>query len=143
MAGALLLTAAIAPPIAAAPKYPRQANNINPTIDLSAHGVEFVALRLSAGGYMLDMRYRVLDIEKARTFLNTNIPATLEDHASGAILAVPVSAKLGKMRSSGRRAVEGQVLVSLFANPGQIVQAGNKVTLRIGDIVVPDITVEG
>jgi hypothetical protein len=52
-------------------------------------GVEVLGIRRTAGGYMLDFRYRVLDAEKAAPILDRRITPYLEIAESGAKLLVP------------------------------------------------------
>lgn len=107
-------------------------------------GIRAEGLRLSAAGYVLDFRYRVIDPVKAAPLLDKRIRPYLLDDASGAQLAVPDTAKLGQLRTTGRnKVVHGdRDYFILFANPGRFVQAGNKMTLVMGDMRLEDITVE-
>lgn len=107
-------------------------------------GIRTEGLRLSAAGYMLDFRYRVIDPVKAAPLLDKKIRPYLLDDASGAQLAVPDTAKLGQLRTTGRnKVVHGdRDYFILFANPGRFVQAGNKMTLVMGDMRLEDLTVE-
>jgi hypothetical protein len=65
------------------------------------------------------------------------------DEASGAQLGVPDTAKLGQLRTTGRnKVVAKQDYFILFANPGRYVQAGNRMTLVMGDLRIEHITVQ-
>ena len=106
-------------------------------------GIRMEGLRLSAAGYILDFRYRVIDPAKAAPLQDRKIRPYLLDEASGAQLGVPDTAKLGQLRTTGRnRVVSDQDYFILFANPGRFVQAGNKVTLVMGDLRIENLTVE-
>jgi hypothetical protein len=106
-------------------------------------GIRMEGLRLSAAGYMLDFRYRVIDPARAAPLLDRKIRPYLLDEASGAQLGVPDTAKLGQLRTTGRnKVVTDQDYFILFANPGRFVQAGSKMTLVMGDLRIEDITVE-
>jgi hypothetical protein len=109
--------------------------------EAQALGIEVVALRRSAAGYMLDLRYRVIDREKAAPLVDRKVQPYLLDQATGAKLFVPSSAKVGPLRQTGA-AVEGRIYFALFANPGKYVEPGRKVTLVLGDRRVPDLPVE-
>jgi hypothetical protein len=111
--------------------------------ELAPIGIELVALRVSAHGYLLDLRFRVVDIDKARSAMRETTPITLIDPVSGAVLAVPRAEKLGLLRSTAKRAQNGQILSSLFANSGHRVKAGDTVNLKIGTTTVSGIKVEG
>ncbi|MFZ2162457.1 MAG: hypothetical protein WAW02_09595 [Sideroxyarcus sp.] len=106
-------------------------------------GIRMEGLRLSSAGYILDFRYRVTDPARAAALMDRKIRPYLLDEASGAQLAVPDTAKLGQLRTSGRnKVVTNQDYFILFANPGRYVQAGNKVTLVMGDLRIEHLTVE-
>lgn len=107
-------------------------------------GIRVEGLRLSAAGYMLDFRYRVTDPAKAAPLLDKKIRPYLLDEASGAQLAVPDTAKLGQLRTTGRNKVihDDRDYFILFANPGRFVQAGSKMTLVMGDLRIGNIAVE-
>lgn len=107
-------------------------------------GIRMEGLRLSAAGYLLDFRYRVVDPARAAPLLEKKTRPYLLDEASGAQLAVPDTAKLGQLRTTGRnKVVHGdRDYFILFANPGRFVQAGSKMTLVMGDLRIENIIVE-
>lgn len=105
-------------------------------------GIEVDGIRLSAAGYMLDFRYRVLDPDKAAPLLDRRIQPYLVD-ASGAKLAVPGAPKVGSLRTTSRnKLIPGRSYYILFANPGRYLRAGSKVTLVAGDARINDLTVD-
>lgn len=105
-------------------------------------GIRMEGLRLSAAGYILDFRYRVLDPELAAPLLDRKIRPYLLDEATGAQLGVPDTAKLGQLRTTGRNKVTAeQDYFILFANPGRIVQSGNRMTLVMGDLRIENLVV--
>jgi hypothetical protein len=105
-------------------------------------GISKQGLRLSSAGYILDFRYRVTDPARAAVLMDRKIRPYLLDEASGAQLAVPDTAKLGQLRTSGRnKVVTGQDYFILFANPGRFVQSGNKMTLVMGDLRIENLVV--
>ena len=104
-------------------------------------GVRVESLRLSASGYMLDFRYRVLDPAKAAPLFDKNAKAYLLDQASGAQMFIPSSPKVGAMRSSGKTILPNRVYFVIFANPACYIKAGNKVTVVIGDFRAEDLPV--
>jgi hypothetical protein len=106
-------------------------------------GIRMEGLRLSAAGYILDFRYRVLDPAKAAPLLDRKVRPYLLDEASGAQLGVPDTAKLGQLRTTGRNKVRPeQDYFILFANPGRFVQAGNRMTLVMGDLRIENLVVQ-
>ena len=57
------------------------------------------------------------------------------------MLAVPETAKLGPLRNSNIPQ-EGRIYWMFFGNAGKLVEAGDKVTVVIGDFRVEDLVVE-
>lgn len=105
-------------------------------------GVRVVALKLSAAGNVLDFRYRVTDVEKAKPLFDKKVKPYIIDQTSGAKLLVPKAPKIGALRQTPRNPVAGKNFFVLFANPGQLVKAGNKVTVVIGDFKAENLTVQ-
>ena len=105
-------------------------------------GVHIRGVRLSAAGFMLDLRYRILDADKAAFFLDHKMTPYLLDSA-GARLGVASSPKVGQLRSTQRGAIRlDRDYAMLFGNPGRYLQQGSKVTLVIGEQKIENITVE-
>lgn len=104
-------------------------------------GIQIISLRPTALGQMLDLRFKVLDPEKAKPVLDKNKKSYLVDQKSGKTLAVPVT-KAGSMRQTTLKPEAGRVYFTLFANPGGIVKENSRVTLVIGDFKRGDITVK-
>ena len=105
-------------------------------------GIEVVALRSTAAGHMLDFRFRVVDLEKAMTFFREDLKPYLLDPVSGKSLTVPVPAKLGPMRPTGRNPKLGITYWMFFGNPG-LIKPGDRVTIVVGDYKLKDLVVEG
>jgi len=105
------------------------------------YGIEIVALRHTASGHMLDFRFRVVDLDKAMPFFRKDMKPHLLDQKSGKSLSVPVPAKLGPMRPTGRNPKLGVTYWMFFGNPG-LVQPGDKVTIVIGDYHLENLVVE-
>jgi hypothetical protein len=96
-----------------------------------AFGITLVSLRPTAAGQMLDLRFKVIDPEKARPILDKGNKAFLTDAASGKVLPVPVT-KAGSMRQTTLKPEAGRVYFMLFSNPGRLVKEGSRVNLVIG-----------
>ena len=103
-------------------------------------GIELVAMRSTAAGHMVDFRYRVVDAEKADPLFKRQTKPYLIHQASGKVLAVPNTAKLGSLRNSNTPQ-NGRTYWMFFGNHHGIVQSGDKVTVAIGDFKVADIEV--
>jgi len=107
-------------------------------------GIEVIAIRRSADGYMLDFRYRVLDGSRAAVMTDHKVKPYLVHEATGARFAIPSSAKVGPLRQTQRNALpqEGRVYFMMFANPGRYTQAGDLVTVIVGDVRIEHLVVE-
>jgi hypothetical protein len=104
-------------------------------------GIRVVSLRPTAGGRMLDLRFRVDDSEKAKAVLTKSKRAYLLDGRTGKTLPVPTT-KAGAMRQTTLNPEKGRVYFMLFANPGGLVKEGGSVSLVIGDFRKNDLIVE-
>lgn len=104
-------------------------------------GIQILSLRPTALGHMLDLRFKVLDSEKAKPILDKNKKSYLMDQKSGKTLQVPVT-KSGSMRQTTLKPEAGRVYFTLFANPGGFVKENSPVTLVIGDFKKGDIIIK-
>ncbi|MFZ5799349.1 MAG: hypothetical protein ACYCYR_11145 [Desulfobulbaceae bacterium] len=104
-------------------------------------GIEITSLRMTAAGHMIDFRYRVLDPEKARPLFDRRNKAYLIDEASGKVLSVPTTAKIGPLRTTGD-IKEGRIYWMFFGNTTGLVKAGSKATVVIGDFRAEHLVVE-
>lgn len=104
-------------------------------------GVEVQGIRVSAAGYMLDFRYRVLDPEKARPLFERRTKPYLIDEASGARFFVPNPPKTGPLRSTNPP-LPGRIYSIIFANPGRMLEPGAQVTVVIGEFRAENLRVQ-
>lgn len=104
-------------------------------------GIRILSLRPTAAGSMLDMRFQVVNPEKARPILDKDKKAFLLDQASGKALPVPVT-KAGSWRQTTSKPEAGRVYFVLFGNPNKLVKENSKVTVVIGDFKKHDIVVD-
>ena len=105
-------------------------------------GVRIRGVRLSAAGFMLDLRYRVLDAAKAAPFLNRKLAPYLQA-STGTRLGVAASPKIGPLRSTQRGAIHlDRDYAMLFGNPGRYLRSGSKITLVIGEQKIENLIVE-
>jgi hypothetical protein len=133
----LVLLAACASQRTAAPEDGRVA------VALPEQGIVVRALRLSAHGYILDLRYRVTDAEKAARLLDGHNKVELLDATHGAQLGVAESPVIGAMRQTSRNhtVYTDRDYFVLFTNPGRAVHAGDSVRLAINGRAVAPLTV--
>lgn len=105
-------------------------------------GVRIRGVRLSAAGFMLELRYRVLDAAKAAPFLNRKLAPYLQA-STGTRLGVATSPKIGPLRSTQRGEIHlDRDYAMLFGNPGHYLRSGSKITLVIGEQKIENLTVE-
>jgi hypothetical protein len=113
--------------------------------DVRDWGVEPLAIRLSAAGYMLDFRLRVLDREKAAPLLVRKTECHLIAEKTGGVLQLARSPKIGALRSTVRTeemVKQDRIYGALFANPGRLVQPGDRVTVVMGDFRAEHLVVQ-
>lgn len=104
-------------------------------------GVRVESIRLSAADYMVDFRYRVLNVEKARPLSLRQIKPYLIAEASGEKLEVPRPPTVGPLRSTYEPEAN-RVYGILFGNTYKRLKRGEKVTVVIGDFRAENLTLE-
>jgi len=103
-------------------------------------GIEITRLHLSANGYMVDFRYRVLDpVKAAELFVRKNRPYLIEQK-SGRVLAVPNIGKIGPLRTSNKPK-KNKIYWMFFENIAGVVHPGSKVTVVIGNFRTENLVV--
>lgn len=107
-------------------------------------GIKVEGLRLSAEGHMCDFRFRVMDAAKAGPLLDRRYPAALLNEDTGVLTHVPVMPKVGPLRQTVKlgKPAEGRTYFIFFANPGKLIKSGSRVTVSIGDFVMPGLVVQ-
>lgn len=115
---------------------------LTPPAEAVDPGIRVESLRLTAADYMLDLRYRITDLERAAPFFSRKTELQLVDPVSGARLAVPNTPKLGRLRQVARKDMPDRSYFVLFANPGRFLKAGSQVNLVAGDTHIAQLTVE-
>ena len=101
-------------------------------------GIEILYVRQTAGGYMLEFRYKVVDAEKAKGLFERQIKPMFE---TGSKLIVPTPAKTGALRNSNPPK-DDHTYWMFFANPGQLVKPGEHVNIEIGEFLVENLVVQ-
>jgi hypothetical protein len=105
-------------------------------------GVGEFVVRHTSAGYMLDLRYRVFDKEKAKPLFSRKLRPFIIEEASRIKYGVPASPKVGFLRQAPTHIKENKVYFMFFANPGKRIKTGDKLTLVIGDFRIENLTVE-
>jgi hypothetical protein len=110
----------------------------------AAYGVRIEGLSLSAHGYLLDLRYRVTDPDKAAPLLDAKKTVHLVDDARNATLGVPKSPVIGGMRQTSRNRViyTDRDYFILFVNPGRAVRQGDTLKLAVDGATIAELTVQ-
>lgn len=104
-------------------------------------GIEVTSLRMSANNHMVDFRYRVRDAKKADTLFSKEEKPYLVHQETGKVLAVPRTAKVGPLMSTYDHK-EGRIYWMFFGNQTNLVKAGDKVSVVIGDFKAENLTVQ-
>lgn len=101
-----------------------------------ATGIRVIYVAVTAGGGMLDMRYQVLDPDKALVVQDKDTPPMVIDEATGVVLS------RRWMDHGHKGALRTAVTYHwLLVNSGGVVKRGSKVALRVGGVLLEDITV--
>lgn len=111
---------------------------------VDAFGVKLMGVRLSGNGYLVDVRYQVLDPDKAQPLLDRKLRPVLIDEATGNRYYVPTPPIVGALRQTARNKVihTDKTYFMLFANPDRRLQPGSNVTLYVGDQKFANLRVE-
>ena len=106
-------------------------------------GVKVESLRTSAAGNLIDFRYRIIEPEKASYLVDRRNKPYMIDQATGKVLSVPTTAKVGPLRQTVRYGLpkKDRIYFILFGNP-HVMKPGDKVTVVIGDFRVEDLVIE-
>ena len=104
-------------------------------------GIKILSTRLTSHGYMVDLRYRIIDPERASVLFARGVTPYLLDEASGTKLSVPSMPVVGLLRAKVRPEIDREYFM-LFGNSHGVVKKGNKVSVVAGDFKVDDLTVE-
>lgn len=108
----------------------RQANGVPISPEIEARfGVRITGLYVTAEGGLIDLRYRVIDVGKARDFghYTENSPLLIAEE-SGKRVEVTI------MMKHSHRIELGRIYYILYRNTANAIQPGSPVTVQIGDL---------
>ena len=108
----------------------------------TATGLKVLSLRRTAADMMLDLRFKILDIEQTKNIMDRKTPVYLIDQLSGYRYRVPVTTKLGPLRQTTKQVDLNKTYFIMFANPGRSIKKCDVVTVMIGDRSIDNIVVE-
>ena len=90
-------------------------------------GIQMTLVAVTAGGGLIDIRFRVTDAAKAADlFKPENLPAVIAPD-SGVTIKPPEPPDPGQL-------TDGQIYFLLYPNSGGAIKPGSKVTLAFGDL---------
>jgi hypothetical protein len=100
-------------------------------------GVRVVQVALTGGGGLLDLRYQVIDADKAAGLHDPATPPAIVEEGTG---LVAKDLLMGHAHSEGFKA--GVTYYFVFENPGNLVKPGDRVSILLGGIQVEHIDVK-
>ena len=100
-------------------------------------GVRIVQVAISGGGGLIDLRYQVVDPDKAAVVHDPDRPPVIVDDATGVVVDQLL---MGHSHTGSFNA--GQTYYMIFENPGNLVQRGSKVSVLLGDAEVDQVDVQ-
>ena len=98
---------------------------------LATGGIDNLKVRRTASGNLIRFSYRVTDAERAKGLSDKQAKPYLIAHRSRAVLQVPVMDKVGQLRQAGPPRA-GQEYWMVFSNKGDLVKAGERVSVIVG-----------
>lgn len=104
-------------------------------------GVDDLKVRRTNQGNLIRFSYRVVNADQAKTLQDRSATPMLIGHDSHAVLQVPVMDKVGPLRQSTAPEV-GKEYWMMFSNKGDVVKAGERVSVVIGGFRVDGLRVE-
>jgi hypothetical protein len=109
-------------------------------------GLEILSVSLTAESFLVDVRYRASDVEKAQAILDRSVHPSLINESTGERYGVPSAPKVGTLRQTtrGKKQVlrPGTTYFMLFANAGRKLKAGDRVTLDAGEFKVEHLVLK-
>lgn len=122
---------------AVAPR-PAASSTVRSTVPLfknDQYGVEVMGAHISGSGYVIDVRYRVLDATKAQPMLDRKVKPVLVNESNGERFYVPQPPIVGALRQTARNnnIIPGKIYFMLFANPDKRIKNGDKLAMWVGD----------
>ena len=108
----------------AAPAFPL----VSPAGLVERSGVRVVRVALSGDGGLVDLRYQVVDGEKADAVHSPTAPPLVVDERTGGVINRLL---MGHIHSN--RPKVGLTYYLIFENPGHLVHRGGRVTVQLGN----------
>lgn len=120
------------------------ANEVNlKTIDLENDwGIEPVHLRITAEGYMMEFRYKVLDEHKALILADRKYFPSMLSMKSKARFSVPYGSTVGYLKSNRKFLKKGKNYIAMFSNENRHMLPGDKVKIVVNGQVTPELAID-
>jgi hypothetical protein len=100
-------------------------------------GVKLVYVAITGEGGLIDLRFQVIDPDKANAVHDEETPPTIIDETTGLVVNELL---MGHAHTAPYTA--GQTYYLIFENPGNIVQSGNRVSVLLGNAAVEHVIVK-
>jgi hypothetical protein len=113
----------------------------NGTYMKRAWGIDVIGVRLVSTDWMLEFKFRVLDVDKAAPLLDEHAKPYLLDDASGARLGVPAMENVGELRQH-TTPDPNRIYFMIFGNADKIVPRGGRVSVVIGQFQASSLPVQ-
>lgn len=104
-------------------------------------GVGDLSVRLIASGNLIRFSYRVVDAATAKVLGDRNATPYLFGQRSHALLHVPSMDMVGQLRQGGQPEV-GRMYWMVFSNKGNLIRAGDRVSVMVGTFHIDGLMVE-
>jgi len=102
-----------------------------------ATGVQLVRVALTGGGGIVDLRFRVLDPDKAVAVHGPKSPPAIVDESTGKVVDEPFMGH----RMAPRKMRAGATQYVLLVNTQGLVESGEHVTVRLAGVGLKDVLV--
>jgi membrane-bound ClpP family serine protease len=104
-------------------------------------GVDAPRVQLTASGNLVRFSYRIVDAAAAKALVDRNATPYLYAPRAHALLHVPVMEQIGPLRQTGEIEV-GKAYWMVFSNKGNLVKAGDRVSVIVGTYHIDGLMVE-
>lgn len=99
-----------------------------------ATGIRLTRVALAGGGGIVDVRFQVIDPQKAQALHNPETPLTVVDGATAKALTRPFH-----FHSTSGRLLEGRTYYELLVNSDGLIRSGDRVSIQIGEFALANI----
>jgi len=106
-----------------------------------SYGVDQMTMKIAESGQLVRFSYRVTDVDKAGALIDKAASPHLLDEKARAVLQVPVMEKVGPLRQAVPLEY-GKSYWMVFSNKGNLVKAGHRVSLVVGQLRVDGLVVQ-